>query len=300
MTARHQLPEAAEFSSSSRPSSSSSSGYWPSASPSSASYACHSASSSQSSFDAWAPHATRCRAPRPLPQIPNSPSVSSPSPCGGAFTLPRPLPVPPACTRTPPQTPPLIREPGPSNQHMMRPLPLPRSPDKCNPPQRLPSPPALRVSLPVPGASPHSPYEPSSSLSPFSPMSPIVFRSAASLNIVSPEDESGPRRFSTAAFEEEQPASAGDMTPPRSSQESSASTSTLKADADTERAPDTDSSTVSTIRLSDCENVQMTVEVVPLSARTAKRTSRFWMVEKKGKRRVADDYNEILQELRML
>lgn len=56
---------------------------------------------------------------------------------------------------------------------------------------------------------------------------------------------------------------------------------------------------VSTLRLSRCETVQMVVELVPLRP-AAKRTSRFWMVEKKGKRWVEDDYNEILQELRLL
>lgn len=48
-----------------------------------------------------------------------------------------------------------------------------------------------------------------------------------------------------------------------------------------------------------CRDVQITVELVPTVGR-AKRRSRLWVREKKGKRWVEDDYTQILHQLRRL
>ena len=49
-----------------------------------------------------------------------------------------------------------------------------------------------------------------------------------------------------------------------------------------------------------CQDVQITVELVPTTESRGRRASRFWIREKKGKRWVEDDYTQILHQLRRL
>lgn len=125
---------------------------------------------------------------------------------------------------------------------------------------------------------------------PLEPMSPVVF--SAAQDSPTEMEEHVAKRLSTLGFVEvDRPRPSSD--PPRATLAQVAERHTPRSSAEEVRRS-TDSS-----GSEHREDVEIRVELVSADA-SEKRTSRLWIFEKKGKRRVERNYSEILHQLRKL
>lgn len=252
------------------------------AGPSTLMYQSSSASSSVDSI-------RQCRRlSRPLPAIPVTSAPATPiSPSLSPY--PRPLPTPPI----------RVEPPSPSLCSPIRPLPKPTTPKlnttNLNPPPR----PTLSLIVNTPGT-------PTAEIvldmtTPLSPISPVVFSKDESptemeVDMDMDMEESVARRLSTMGFVEiERARSRSPSTPPSESESPrprQQRTPTPRSSAEASRASH------ESVERERRDDVEIRVELV--SAAAEKRASRLWIFEKKGKRWIERNYDEILLQLRKL
>ncbi|GJE87582.1 hypothetical protein PsYK624_036650 [Phanerochaete sordida] len=231
----------------------------------------HSATSSQSSI-------ASARSWRPLPPIPVPPSPatpSTPSERSSSHPHPRPLPTPPLRIETP-----CSRAPSTNSSPVFRPLPKPVAPKIDTTHLCPPARPALSLLINTPGMSTTEIKLESPAST--SPMSPVVFSKPDS-----PVDmeESVARRLSTMGFREVE-----EGTYPRISLDPASE----EGYGSPHGSPSSRTASTEELR----EDVEIRVEL--RSARPESRASRLWVCEKKGRRWIERNYDEILQQLRKL